>query len=50
MDEKNSHIFTSTTGTKERKGVTKGKNMGWYAFLFLVFIFSYSFFAFMFFK
>lgn len=44
------HIFVSKTGSKENKDFKKKDNLGWYAFLFFVFLLSYSFFSFVFFK
>lgn len=46
----NKHIFTSNSGQNDKKGVKKKDNLGWYAFLFFVFILTYAFFSFVVFK
>lgn len=46
-------IYTSKTDSKEKKGSKRDKGnpkMGWYIFLFIVFLASYGFFTFGYFK
>ena len=52
-NETEKHIFTSSSGSKEKKGFKEKKanpKMGWYIFLFVVFLASYGFFSFGYFK
>lgn len=52
MDENlnSKHIFVSKSGKNDKKNTKKKDNLGWYAFLFFVFIITYAFFSFVVFK
>jgi len=47
---KEKHIFVSKSGKNEKNTFKKKDNLGWYAFLFFIFLLSYGFFSFVFFK
>ncbi len=49
MDEKKKTLYHSNTGLKEGKKAEM-KNIGFYIFLFVVFISAYSYFSFFYFK
>ncbi len=47
---KDKQIFESKSGKKEEKGAKKDTKMGWYIFLFMLFLACYAFFTFVVFK
>ncbi len=48
MSERKTDLYHSTTGSKEGKKAEM-KNLGFYVFLFVVFIMAYSYFSFFYF-
>lgn len=43
-------MIVSTTGKRELKKDQKDSKMGWYVFLFFIFLLTYAYFAFVYFK